>query len=105
MPSSPGRFIAAAMKKEVIDKLLDQRAIERIIAGQFESQFSHFLAEQAHPRRTVGLLQIAARRQRGAAIENAYVIQPQKPTLEHILAETVLAVDPPGEVQHQLGEH
>jgi hypothetical protein len=42
--------------------------------------------------------------QRGAAVEDADVVEPEEAPLEDVLAETVLAVDPPGEVQEQLLE-
>ena len=37
-------------------------------------------------------------------IEHADVVEAEEAALEHVLAEAVLAVDPPGEVQHQLVE-
>jgi hypothetical protein len=47
---------------------------------------------------------IAARRQGGAAVEDADVIQPQEAAFEYVSPGTVLAIDPPGEVQEQLLE-
>ncbi len=65
---------------------------------------SMFWQIQRHPGRAVGLLQIPAGGQRGAAVEHADVVQPQETTLEDVLAEAVLAVHPPGEVEQQLVE-
>src|SRR5579864_8373529 len=71
---------------------------------QFDSDFEHVLAEERHPRRPIGLLQIAACRQRRVAIEHADVVEAQEATLEYIPPEAILAIDPPGEIQEQLLE-
>ena len=57
-----------------------------------------------HPARAVGLLEVAARRQRRAAIEHADVVEAQEAALEDVHAFGILAVHPPGEVQQQLLE-
>src|SRR5436189_233520 len=59
---------------------------------------------ERHPRGAVRRFETAAGRQWRAAIEDADVIEPEEPALEHVLAESILAVDPPGEVQHELVE-
>ena len=71
---------------------------------ELDRKLQHVLAEEGHPRRAVRLLEVAAGGQRGAAIEDADVVQAEEAALEHVLAEAVLAVDPPGEVQHELVE-
>ena len=43
--------------------------------------------------------------QRCAAIKHADVVQAEKPTLENVSAFGVLAVYPPGEIQHQLVQY
>ena len=65
---------------------------------------SHVLAEEGHPGRAVRLLQVAAGGQRGAAVEDADVVEAEEAPFEDVLAEAVLAVHPPGEVQQQLVE-
>ena len=47
---------------------------------------------------------MAAGGKRGAAVEDADVVEAQEAPLEDVLAEAVLAVHPPGEVQEQLVE-
>src|SRR5712691_1349786 len=47
---------------------------------------------------------MAAGRQRVAAIEDADVVEAEETALEDVAALGVLAVDPPGEIQHQLVE-
>ena len=42
--------------------------------------------------------------QRGAAVEDADVVEAEEASFEDVLAEAVLAVDPPGEVQQELVE-
>ena len=42
-----------------------------------------------------------AGRQRRAAVEDADVVQPEKPARENVASLGILAVDPPVEIQHQ----
>ena len=42
--------------------------------------------------------------QRRAAVEHADIVETQEAALKHVLAEAVLAVHPPGEVEQQLIE-
>src|SRR5687767_8270263 len=72
--------------------------------SNFDSQFEHVLSEQGHPGGPVCLFEVAARRQWGASVEHADVVQTQESALEHVFAETVLPVYPPGEVQQKLIE-
>ena len=73
-------------------------------AASLEREFQHVLAEQRHPCRAVRLLEVAAGGQRGTAVEDADVVETEEASFEHILAEAVLAVHPPGEVQQELVE-
>ena len=75
--------------------------VHRIVLGQDQRDLEHVLAVEGHPRGAVGLLQGAARRERGAAIEDADVVETQEPAGEDVAPVGVLAVDPPVEVQHQ----
>ena len=74
------------------------------MGGELDREFQHVLAEEGHPGRAVRLLQVAAGGQRGAAVEDADVVEAEEAALEDVLAEAVLAVHPPGEVQQQLVE-
>ena len=89
---------------EVLDKLHDHVLVDGVVGGEFHGEFQHVLAEEGHPGRAVRLLQVAAGGERGAAVEDADVVEAEEPPLEDVLAEAVLAVHPPGEVQHQLVE-
>ena len=73
-------------------------------AASSTAMLQHVLAEERHPRRAVGLLEVPAGRQRRAAVEDADVVEPEEAALEDVLAEAVLAVHPPGEVEQQLVE-
>src|SRR5215472_7907173 len=57
-----------------------------------------------HPRSAVGLVDVTPARQRCVPVEYADIVQPEKPALEDVSALDILAVDPPGEVEHQLME-
>ena len=74
------------------------------MGSQLDGDLQHVLAEHRHPRRAVRLLKTAAGRKRRTAVEDADVVQSEKPALEQILAESVFAIHPPTEIQHQLGE-
>ncbi len=88
----------------MLDELEHELGVVGIVGGEGERQLEHVLAEQRHPGRAVGLLQPATRRQRGAAIEHADVVEPEEAALEDVLPGGVLAVHPPGEVEQQPGE-
>ena len=75
-----------------------------VVGGELDRELQHVLAEERHPRRAVRLLEVAAGGKRGAAVEDADVVEAEEAALEHVLAEAVLAVDPPGEVQQELVE-
>ena len=89
---------------EVLHELEDHALVDRVVGGELDRELQHVLAEEGHPRRAVRLLEVAAGGQRGAAVEDADVVEAEEAALEHVLAEAVLAVDPPGEVQQELVE-
>src|ERR1700760_4598115 len=47
---------------------------------------------------------MAPRRQRSTAVEDPYIVQSKEPAFEQVLAEAILAVDPPTEIRRQLAE-
>ncbi len=100
----PGGVHRPGDPQELLAVLGRHILVRRIARGQLDADFEHVLAVQRHPRRAVGLLEIAAGRQRRAAIEDADIVEAEKAALVEVLAEAVLAVRPPGEVQRQLGE-
>ena len=75
-----------------------------ILGRDLDGDLQHVLAEERHPRRAVRLLEVAAGRQRRRAVEDADVVEAEEAALEHVLAEPILAVHPPGEVREQLAE-
>ena len=89
---------------EVLGELYDHVLVGGVVEGELEREFQHVLTEQGHPRRAVRLLQVAAGGKRRAAVEHADVVEAEKAPLEHVLAEAVLAVHPPGVVQQELPE-
>ena len=90
--------------EEMLDEPERQVLVARVHLRQDQREVEHVLAEHGHPGRAVGLFQVAAGRQRGAAVEHADVVEAEEPALEQVLAVGVLAVEPPREVQHQLLE-
>src|ERR1700760_3743757 len=57
-----------------------------------------------HPGGAVRLVHVAAIRQLCVAVEYADIVESQKPSLENIPALDVLAVHPPGKIEHELME-
>jgi hypothetical protein len=57
-----------------------------------------------HPCRAVRLPEMSAGWQRGRAVENADIVQPEKAALENVMTIRILAVHPPGEVQQKFLE-
>ncbi|OPY90220.1 MAG: hypothetical protein A4E73_02606 [Syntrophaceae bacterium PtaU1.Bin231] len=88
----------------MLDELHDHVLVNGVVGRQFHGELQHVLAEERHPGRAVGLLQVAAGRQGGAAVEDPDIVEAEEASLEDVLAEAVLAVHPPGEVQQQLVE-
>ena len=104
MPMPPRLFSAAAMNRKCSKNLVATSSYAVVLARQLEGDGQHVQAEHAHPGGAVGLLEVAAGRQRRAAVEDADVVQPEEAALEDVAAVGVLAVDPPGEVEQQLVE-
>ena len=90
--------------EEVLEELQAHVGVGRLRERELHGDLEHVLAEERHPGGAVGLLQVAAGRQRRAAVEDADVVEPEKAALEGVAAGAVLAVHPPGEVQDQLLE-
>ena len=93
-----------ANPQEVLGELEDEIVVAGVVRRQLDRDLEHVLAEHRHPRGAVGLFEMAAGRQLGAAIEHADVVETEEPALEHALPQTVLAIDPPREVDHELAE-
>ena len=72
---------------------------------QFERDAHEVERIHRHPTRAVGLVDETAGRQRRAAIKHADVVESEEAALKNVAALSVLAVDPPGEVEHELVEH
>ncbi len=72
----------------MLDKLDGHVGVVGIRLRQLDGNFQHVLAEQRHPGRAVGLLQVASGRQRGAAIENADVVQTKEAAFENVAARS-----------------
>ena len=96
--------MARAISRNSIAKFDRQLLIGRIVRRELEGDLEHVLGVEGHPRGAVGLLQIAAGRQRRAAVEDADIVEPEKPPFEEVPAEAVFAVHPPAEVRGELAE-
>ena len=90
---------------EMLEELGGHVLVHRIGLRQFKGDGQHAEAVHRHPAGAIRLFDESPRRQRGTAIENADVVEPQKSPLEHVLPLLILAVHPPGEVHQQLLEH
>ncbi len=61
-------------------------------------------AAHRHPGGAVRRLQVAGHRQRGGAVEEPDVVEPEEAALGEVAALAALPVDPPGDVEQQLVE-
>src|SRR5262245_26130119 len=86
----------------MLEKFDSQILIRGVLLRQFERNIEHRQTVEAHPRRTIRLVDIPARREPRAAVEQADVIQPQEAALKNIAAFGVFAIDPPGKIEQHL---
>ena len=100
----PGPVHGRGNKVEMLDELEDHVLVDGILGGEFNCNLQHVLAEKRHPCRAICLFQVAAGGQWGAAVEDTDIVETEEASFEHILAEAVLPVYPPGEVQQELVE-
>jgi hypothetical protein len=91
-------------RDEVLEELRRQVLAGGVVAGELDRDRQHGGAVEGHPRGAVGLLEVAARRQRPRAVEDADVVEAEEAAAEEVLARDVLPVHPPGEVQEVLLE-
>ena len=80
------RFIAAAIQAKCSTNFCAMSDVDRVVHGEFDGDVEHVLAVQRHPGGAVGLLEVAAGRQRRAAVEDADVVQAEEAALEDVVA-------------------
>src|SRR6266566_1787549 len=91
--------------KEVLPELAGYVFICRILFGQLHGDGKHVEAVHSHPAGSVRLFDVATGWKRSASIEDADVVQSEKPALEDIAAFAVLPIDPPCEIEKQFLKH
>jgi hypothetical protein len=64
---------------ETLRNLDDHVLVAGVMDGGLIREFQHVLAEERHPRRAVRLFEVAAGGQRGAAVEDADVVEARNP--------------------------
>src|SRR4029453_19001558 len=89
---------------EVLPKLARDVLVRGVLDRQLESHAEQIQAVHRHPARAVGLPQDPSGRKLHVAVEETDVVEPEEAALEDVVAELVLAVDPPVEVEEQLVE-
>src|SRR6266702_4587030 len=91
--------------EEVFPELAGDVFIDRILAGELKGDGEHVECVHGHPGCPIGLFNMATSRKRCAAIKDADVVEAEKAALEYIHAFRVLAIYPPGEVEHEFLKH
>ena len=91
-------------EEEVLEELGGDVLVDMVVHRQLEGDLHQVEQVHRHPGGAVGLVDVAASGQRGGAVEDLDIVEAQEATLEDVAAGGVLAVHPPGEVQHQLVE-
>src|SRR6516162_1357531 len=84
---------------EMFKKLTGDTFVGGIFPREFERDGQHVQAVHSHPARAIGLLKMAAGRQRSRSVEYADVVETKETALENVHALGVLTIHPPGEVQ------
>src|SRR6516165_5624715 len=86
--------------EKMLEKLGGDIFIHMVLERQLKRNAHQVERVHRHPCRAVGLVDVTAARQRFVPVEYADIVEPQKPALENISALDILAVDPPGEIEH-----
>ncbi len=73
-----------------------------IVFGEFECDVHQVQAIHPHPTGCVRLFQYCAAGKKGTAIKDADIIEAQESAFKDIIAFSVFAINPPGEIQQQL---
>ncbi|MCX5737397.1 MAG: hypothetical protein NTZ61_02680 [Proteobacteria bacterium] len=82
----------------MLEELQRDVFIGAVVIGEAQRHLEHVQAELRHPRGAVGLLEDLATGQHRRTIEGADVVEAEKAAFEDVVAEVVLAIHPPGEV-------
>ncbi len=89
----------------MLEELRRDVFVDVVLEREFERDAHEVERVHRHPGGAVGLADEAAGRQRLRAIEHPDIVEPEEAALEDVAPVLVLAVHPPGEVQHELVEH
>src|SRR6185295_18296504 len=89
----------------VLPELAGHVLICRILACELHRDRQHVQTVHSHPTRAVGLLDMASGGKRSTAIKDADVVETKEAPLKNIPSFSVLAIDPPVEVEQKLVEH
>ena len=89
----------------MLEELAGDVLVDVIVLRELEGDAHQVERVHRHPARAVGLVDVSAGREPGAAVEDPDVVEPEEAALENVAAERVLAVHPPGEIEHELVKH
>ena len=92
-------------RNELLGERQHHGLIDGIVRRQFDGDLQHALAEEGHPRGAIRLFQMTPGGERGTAVENADVVEPQEASPEDVLPTGVFAIHPPVEIHQQLLKH
>jgi hypothetical protein len=90
--------------EDVLDELGREVLVAGVVGRDLGGHLGHVLGVEGHPGGGVRLLEAPSGGQGRAAVEHTDVVQAEEAAFEDVLAELVLPVHPPGEVQDQLVE-
>ena len=91
-------------REEVLEEGRRQAVPRPVDPAELERDPQHLQAGERHPARRVGLLEPPPVRHLARPVEDADVVHPEEAALEEVGPVGVLAVEPPREVEEQLGE-
>src|SRR6185312_7810951 len=86
----------------MLEELYREVFVARLMVGKPQGHLQHVETELGHPGGAIRLLQYIAVGEHLRAVERADVVEPEKATLEHVIATCVFSIYPPGEVDQEL---
>src|SRR4051812_17561863 len=90
--------------EKMLEKFGSDVLVDMVGECQLERNAHQVQRVHGHPGGAVRLVHVAAVRQCCVAVEYPNVVEPEKPALKNVPAFDILAVDPPGKVEHELVE-
>src|SRR5271165_1030606 len=88
--------------QKVLEEFRGDLFVDMVARREFQSDSHKIQTVHRHPAGSVRLVDVSARGKGSTPIEYSNIIKAEESALKHVSTGGVLAIDPPGEIQHQL---